>query len=95
MPNIFKVTKRAQEIVRDRTLRWYEDLQYQASVGASDQSGDALQREKAAAYEAVTMERDPVRFMMGMQQFTAQYGEEEWQRQGHLALQRRAKMAGG
>ena len=48
MPDLIAITKRTQEIVLERFMRWRDDLKQQAQ-----KAKDAPQREKRAAYEAM------------------------------------------
>jgi len=76
MPDLLAVTKRTQEIVTERFIRWHEDL--------LKQKEEYPQEEVRAAYESVIAESDPAVYLQGREWFDGQYGSEAWQRQMHL-----------
>lgn len=88
MPNLFKATQRALEIVAQRVGRYTEDVQQQQA-----EANDTPQRDRRAAYEAVA-QADPAQYPMLRQQFDEQYGPEEWRRQETFGLRRQARSEG-
>lgn len=87
MADLLAVTKRAQEIVQERFLHWYEKLQEEP-----DRATDMPQRTRRAEYEA--LRKLPLaEFEAAVGGFDERYGEGEFARQTGLGLRRRESEA--
>ena len=82
MPDLIAITKRTQEIVLERFMRWHDDLKQQAQ-----KAKDAPQREKRAAYEAMRATMGP-EYDAARAAYDQQYGPEEFGRQVGLGIRR-------
>lgn len=89
MPDLFAVTKRAQEIIAERFDRWHEDLQQQGQDAY--QAPQADKRRAFAEVQQASMADYPA----ARAAFEEQYGPEEWRRQSALQQRREQKEADG
>jgi hypothetical protein len=87
MPDIGRVTTLAGEIVQQRIAAYQKTMADQA---AATTGGDAAQRERKAAYQAVRASQ-PQDYPAARAAFDASYGPEEWQKQQRLGLRRDEK----
>lgn len=87
MPDLFRVTERALEIIEERFTRWYEDLLQQEETSLTEA---VPQRRRRRAYEdvaALPLEE----YGAAREAFGQQFGPGEFHRQVGLGLRRQAK----
>lgn len=89
MPDLIAITKRTQEIVLQRFMRWHDDLRQQAQ-----KSKDAPQRQKRAAYEAMRQTMGP-EYDAARAAYDQKYGPEEFGRQVGLGIKRDERESNG
>ena len=94
MTDIIAITQRAADIVRERTEATLAALQQQQNdTGGNKGKGDAAQRRKRAAYDAVAASASG-EFAPARDAFEAREGEGEYGRQQGLGLRRQAREGG-